>query len=584
MQTNEQHIRERLKLLRNVKYCNPSINDLIIQAEKLDRISVKEDFLGSILESLNDRRKRKKLGQFYTPLPIVEYIVDNVGVTPESRILDLSCGSGSFLIAAFEKLKTLSNRSSGSILSDNIYGVDLDETSTKICQINLWLRSDLCLKELQNLERNIKCGNSIVSNLAIDREKALDWREEFKGVMDRGGFDVAIGNPPYVTLKKGEDLDPNESVYARITRGQVNAATLMIGRALEILKIGGTLGFLLPKSILRVNSYKNLRNYLLENTYIRNITDLGLMFREVRGEQFVLIVKKGGRKIPKNNSVMITIYRNKKKRIDEQHSSKISQRLLAKFDNFLVLDEKRLYDLALKLSNHYKTLSYYCDGEIFRGLCIGANSKLINENKIEDFEVVLRGDSIGKYTIRYPLYIDIARLDSKFHSKIRRLRQKKIVLQNIFSSESGVISTYDNDKLLTLDTVTNIVVKRKIDPKYLLALLNSNVVNFFLIFVIYNRSKLTMHADKIYLRQIPIVAAPHREQSSLHNFVDEMIDLHKQLQRSKQNVKKQEIMRRIKPINSLMNTKIYKLYRLNSEDVKLIEDSLKTHWGRDLYD
>jgi len=85
-------------------------------------------------------------------------------------------------------------------LTNNIYGVDLNEESVEITKLSLWLKSAQKGKKLNNLDGNIKCGNSLIDDVFVAKEKAFDWNVEFKEIMKGGGFDVIVGNPPYVGI------------------------------------------------------------------------------------------------------------------------------------------------------------------------------------------------------------------------------------------------------------------------------------------------------------------------------------------------------------------------------------------------
>lgn len=205
--------------------------------------------------------KRKKDGVFYTPKYITKYIVDNtVGKlcidkkaeikiieeeysTEKKRtkatkqplleklttyrnwllqitICDPACGSGAFLNQALDFLITehkyideLQAKLFGdalvlsdvekSILENNLYGVDLNEESVEIAKLSLWLRTAQPNRKLNDLNNNIKCGNSLIDDVAIDRENAFNWQTAFPKVFENGGFDVIIGNPPYLVIKGG---------------------------------------------------------------------------------------------------------------------------------------------------------------------------------------------------------------------------------------------------------------------------------------------------------------------------------------------------------------------------------------------
>lgn len=86
-----------------------------------------------------------------------------------------------------------------SILEKNIYGVDINEESVEIAKLSLWLHTARPGRKLSNLNGNVKCGNSLIDDANVAPEKAFDWKREFPEVFAKGGFDVVIGNPPYVS-------------------------------------------------------------------------------------------------------------------------------------------------------------------------------------------------------------------------------------------------------------------------------------------------------------------------------------------------------------------------------------------------
>ena len=203
--------------------------------------------------------KRKQDGVFYTPQYITKYIVENtvgrlceekkqsLGIVEEEyfsdqrrqlqtkkrlleqltqyrewllqiTILDPACGSGAFLNAALQFLikehkliDEMETKITGStiefqgvensILENNLFGVDINEESVEIAQLALWLRTAKPHRKLNTLNQNIKCGNSLISDPAIAGDKAFNWQEQFPQVFAKGGFDVVIGNPPYVNVE-----------------------------------------------------------------------------------------------------------------------------------------------------------------------------------------------------------------------------------------------------------------------------------------------------------------------------------------------------------------------------------------------
>jgi len=182
---------------------------------------------------------RKRFGIYYTPADFTQLIVnqtvgelirkrveplatvpDKLAALRSLTIVDPACGSGAFLIAAYERLDnaygdlvrlhringdekaatSLETAYADYILHENLYGVDVSHESVEISQLALWIRSARKDKTLADLSKNIICGNSLVSDPSV-HPRALDWRKTFPEVFANGGFDCVIGNPPWERMK-----------------------------------------------------------------------------------------------------------------------------------------------------------------------------------------------------------------------------------------------------------------------------------------------------------------------------------------------------------------------------------------------
>ena len=129
-----------------------------------------------------------------------------------------------------------------SILENNLYGVDINEEATDIAKLSLWLRTARKGRKLNTLSNHIKCGNSLIDDAEIAGDKAFNWQQEFPEVFEKGGFDVAIGNPPYVPSKT---IAHNEKEYFykhySTVEYQINTFTLFIEKTLSLISNSGKL-------------------------------------------------------------------------------------------------------------------------------------------------------------------------------------------------------------------------------------------------------------------------------------------------------------------------------------------------------
>ena len=292
-----------------------------------------ENSIGDI-EELKDetKKRRKKDGVFYTPEYITEYICRNTIIPylsisgeastvheliseyedsnsldeldtklKEVKIIDISCGSGAFLNKAVDILFEIHkayhdskysndlslNRyfdsldSRKQIISNNIYGVDVNEESVEITKLSLFLKlaTSTGVQEgfkLPNLDRNIRCGNSVIDDESIAKSKAFKWKEEFKEVFDNGGFDLIIGNPPYVRVQEmpHEEIDYYTDNY-KFSKGHVDLSTLFIEQSEKLIKNDGLIGIITSNMFLTTGYGKPIRKFLLNDIQILQIIDFG---------------------------------------------------------------------------------------------------------------------------------------------------------------------------------------------------------------------------------------------------------------------------------------------------------------------
>jgi hypothetical protein len=299
--------------------------------------SVYERFLSSIVldngkvELKPDLRKAE--GVYYTPRFVVNAIVEETlgrylqesdqSTIQQLKILDPACGSGSFLLAAFERICLhyvdkltrhaelrhddqcflfdgdlhLTTAFKRKLLLDHIFGVDIDPLAVEVTQMSLYLKvlegetkqslvHDLRLfpKErlLPDLSNNIRCGNSIVATDVypeycdaddITRLRPFTWADEFR-FLKRRKFTLVVGNPPWGGTLQSPELAYCREKYAEAISRMVDTYIYFVYRALQLLDPRGALGFVLPTTFLNQVDAAPIRKIVLKRG-IALLADLG---------------------------------------------------------------------------------------------------------------------------------------------------------------------------------------------------------------------------------------------------------------------------------------------------------------------
>src|SRR5581483_2692165 len=161
------------------------------------------------------------------------------------------------------------------ILLNNLFGVDLNQESVEITKLSLWLKTARSSERLQNLDKNIKCGNSIVDDPVYAGNKAFNWHKEFSTILDSGGFDVIIGNPPYVRQELIKEIKPYLEKKYQVYTGVSDLYVYFFEKAMSLLKENGLFACIVSNKFLRAGYGQKLTQYLQQNFTIVNLIDFG---------------------------------------------------------------------------------------------------------------------------------------------------------------------------------------------------------------------------------------------------------------------------------------------------------------------
>jgi type I restriction-modification system DNA methylase subunit len=440
--------------------------------------AIYEDYIGHILgetekgkvEIVESRAERKRGGIYYTPTYIVDYIVKNTlgerlktCKTPEEvskiKVLDPACGSGSFLIKAFDVLKqwyddynqiVLSRQNRNTleahfevvqnvemkILEENLFGVDLDPQAAEITAVNLMLKA---LKKGEKLPKilgvNVRIGNSLLSgsepelkSLSSEMLKSLrtfDWKSEFTGIFANGGFDVVFGNPPYFKIRKDSPIKMSED-HKEIQMGMMNVAAVFLNKAFKLTRTGGYVGMIVPKQLSYTETWGKIRSRILERTDIEKVVDCRRAFEEVLLEQIIVVFQKN---MPSGES-QYDVAEIVEKTIEETATVK---QALAKAEQLIFVEPNPLsYKIRGKVSSsgaHFGDVADIFMGALSRH---AADIKCLHNDYRKDDIKILRGDDIQRYQIRSALFFEPNALEmAPYRKDIEKLLVPHIVAQRI---------------------------------------------------------------------------------------------------------------------------------------------------------
>jgi type I restriction-modification system DNA methylase subunit len=578
-----------------------------IEADVLGTIY--EQYLGNILRKSDKRAKltenhahRKEQGIYYTPTYIVDFIVKNTlgellkdkKVNVEKiRILDPACGSGSFLIKAFDVLneywmgkdKTydqlhLDYTGTGEfyskkigILQNNIFGVDLDKQAVEITQLNLLLRITEKGQRLPLLQQNIKCGNSLIDDPLIAGDKAFKWEEEFKQIIDEGSFDVVIGNPPYVNIHSlsKEDIDFYRFKYFSADY-QFDLFALFIEKAISLLREGGKFGFIVPALVLRGYQYTKIRKHMFDQTKIDIIYELGdNVFEGVQMPTCILILEKCSNFKSKTNSRFSYVIRTQKE-LSQFRQTERKQSDLKETDDYIIegLTGPASKEILMKMESG---LPLEVIAKVNRGLELSKKHEGISDEQKEKEDLpILSGEEIARYVIKKTKFIR-RQLYNKFSKDSEFFENEKLLIRE---TGARLTAVYDNRSMINLRSLYNIRTKDKMPLKYILALLNSKLFQYYYSMKFKASTDIFPKIRIAQVKKMPI-KSDKKYEATLITLVDKMLSLNKRLNEigDKKTDERADIEEEIKHTDNEIDELVYKIYGITDEEKKIIEESLK---------
>jgi type I restriction-modification system DNA methylase subunit len=536
---------------------------------------IKAQIEGQEIDKTNT--KRKKDGVFYTPKYITKYIVDNtVGklcidkkvefkiieeeyITDKKRnkttiqnlatkltnyrnwllqitICDPACGSGAFLNQALDFLinehkyiDELQAKLFGdalilsdveqSILENNVFGVDINEESVEIAKLSLWLRTAQPNRKLNDLNSNIKCGNSLIDDVSVAGDKAFNWEQQFTTVFENGGFDIIIGNPPYVLCQPSNTDEQTLDFYKKfeVASYKIDLFHLFFEASIKHLKEKGKLGFITPNTYLTNKYIQKMRNYILNNTSIETIVNYeDEVFFDASVDVATIILKK---ERVLNENIEVCNYKlgvlekfGSKKQIDwlneSENTFNIKKELEINFVNCVKFEEIGNSYFGIQAYDRKTSISDFKENDEFLQMIDGAEInryELSNPNKFFNF-IPANIKSGGDYSVY-----------SKLRIVVRQIGQTPI----IGICEPGIVTSNTLYNLYLTDDNYSL--------KYVLAIFNSKLIKKYWLSN-YSDSKQLFPKIKGYqLKQLPIKVLEKELQSPFIEKADLMLALNTEL-------------------------------------------------------
>jgi len=605
---------------------------------------------------------RKAGGVYYTPEYIVDYIVKNTvgkllkelpanrflsfrgkrgssSKTKKLRILDPACGSGSFLIRAYEEMLNYYKNQKGSgaihrtkrahsqqlikheeqepiltieeksqILREHIFGVDIDEQAVEVTKLSLMLKmleGEFGIIPGRNilpmLDKNIRCGNSLISGDTLELKKyfgddwykvnAFDWKDKFRKIMvEEGGFDVVIGNPPYVfTRDQGFTKGEKEYYYSayRAQSMQLNTFGIFTERSVSLLKNNGLVGFITPNNWLTITSFLVFRRFLLKNAKeLRIYNNVEKVFGDANVDTCIFLFRKGNKpNVTFGVLVQGTI-------TFETHICNKNLHLIAEVFNISQFNTKECYEILDNIEAKSIPLSRIA--VVSTGLKSyqrgkGKPKQTDKEKRSRVFHSTKRLNNTykkyldGKDVKRYQLgwsgeYLSYGDHLAEPRKSVPFLGSRILVRQIPSKPPQCIHGVYTKKEYL--NDINSMIIfnnRERYDLRYILALINSRLISFWFLhkFAKFQRKIFPQFKVKelalFPIFKIDFNTPPEKEShDNLVALVDVMLDLNNKTQIAKGS-RKEQIQRQIENTDREIDDLVYRLYGVTGKERDVIE-------------
>lgn len=580
----------------DIDWNSDTIDFVLDKLGEQDFSKISKDILGRAYEQHISRDERKKLGQFYTPDFVIDYILDRMCISPDKAILDPACGSGGFLIRGYDRLRKQYAEAGWKeslihqqILKTNLFGIDINPFATQLTVMNLLLKDlnhptgEINVVEgdtLEKLEEKFDFKLYEVESPLTYITKT-DKKLTYALLLKHKPFNIVVGNPPYISFGLRGVGKVTEGQYKYLKANYPNSAEYKISlyavfmeRGLQLLGQGGRFGFIVPDSFLLGRYFSKLRKYVLDNCKIIEIVLFTKDFWKygVVGRPVIIVLEKeSDKKLRLSNKLMARLCDSN----DEEHPSFKSYQYSQKYFESILYNRFRLFfDAKSKRLVATMEKDAIPLGKVvsFASGLIGEEGKatIISPKKLgaKWLPGLVSGSEIRRYSINYAgnyILYDESKLHSGFIDA-------DYFSPKIFMRQTGdtVIASYDDSKLLCLNNLhVGNLINHDYDLKYILACVNSRLLNHYYHLISLEYGRAMAQTDIETIEQLPIKQAPNKQQSVIVNLVDKIISLNKELATIENEEKQSSIQEKIDKVDEEIDVQIWQLYGMSNNQIRI---------------
>jgi type I restriction-modification system DNA methylase subunit len=475
----------------------------------IDYKRLSADHLGSLFEGLlefrlektgrsqfqlvNSSGERKASGSFYTPEHIVDYIVKTTldpvvkNLSEEEilnlKIIDPAMGSGHFLLGVvkyleskiIERITEVSKAASfdpyeirWKILHSCLHGIDINPLAVELAKYSLWIYSAQNKQKLEPLDDQFICGDSL-----FDLKNEAATKNSVAGIIEQGGFEVIVGNPPYVYSRSlGSYKQKLESTDYVCAEYQPDLYIYFLERAIKLVRKDGVIGFITPNSFLHYKTMTKIRHLLIKENTILEITKAYNVFKDATVDTVILNITK---KRPKADYrfPLNEIVNEEMSFLRTCETSTLGDELTINLGKAMV----EIKDLS-KMEKNSQILGELCN--ITMGIKMRPEF-IAKEVKKKSYVPLIKGRNIFPFSLKWTNdYIDYSKsAEQKYPNQALRkpenFTEPKILMRQ---TAENLIAVFDTKGFYSMQSTYSLTSKKGNDVslKYIAAILNSSLM------------------------------------------------------------------------------------------------------------